>query len=56
MEKWDVSNVTDVSFIFNECANLEFPDISSWNTENFQDMSYMFKLCKKIYLIFQNGI
>ena len=43
----DVSNVTDMSYMFNgfgsECDELTYvPDVSGWNTENVTDMSYMF--------------
>ena len=37
---WDVSNVTDMSFMF--CDSEFNGDISNWNVSNVTDMSYMF--------------
>ena len=37
---WDVSNVTDMSFVFNQ-TNFT-GDLSSWDVSNVTDMSYMF--------------
>ena len=46
IEKWNVSNVTDMSFLFGNCENFN-QDISNWDVSNVKDMSYMFKGCKK---------
>ena len=45
-EKWDVSNVTSMKFMFNNCGNIK--GISNWNTSNVTNMSYMFSYCKEI--------
>jgi surface protein len=39
---WDTSNVTNMSFMFEEATGFN-QNISSWNTSNVTDMSYMFK-------------
>ena len=45
----DTSNVTDMSYLFCCCENLEsLPDISSWNTSNVKDMSNMISYCGKL--------
>ena len=38
---WDVSAITDMSFLFNGLTNFN-TDISSWDTSSVTDMSYMF--------------
>ena len=41
---WDVSNVTNMSFMFADC---KFDgDISNWDVSNVTDMSFMFADCK----------
>ena len=45
-EKWDVSNVTSMKCMFNNCGNIK--GISNWNTSNVTNMSYMFSYCKEI--------
>ena len=45
---WDVSNVTDMSYMFFACEELKsVGDISSWDVSNVINMSYMFAFCKK---------
>ncbi|MBR4470894.1 MAG: BspA family leucine-rich repeat surface protein [Erysipelotrichaceae bacterium] len=39
---WDVSNVTDMSHMFENSHTLNTLDISDWDTGNLMDMSYMF--------------
>ena len=46
LSSWDVSNVTDMSFMFRDCNCLN-PDVSSWDVSNVTDMSSMFYRCKK---------
>ena len=41
---WDVSNVTDMSLIFNDAKEFN-KDISKWNVSNVTDMSSMFRWC-----------
>ena len=49
MDKWDTEYVTDMSYLFCCCEELELlPDISSWNTSNVEDMSNMISYCNKI--------
>ena len=38
---WDVSGVSDMSYLFNNLQNFD-ADISSWDTSSVTDMSYMF--------------
>ena len=46
ISNWDISNVKDISKIFDECKSLiSLPDISKWNTSNIVNMSYMFHNC-----------
>jgi surface protein len=42
ISKWDVSNVTDMSYMFFGADSFK-QDISSWNVSKVIDMSYMFK-------------
>ena len=44
VSEWDVSNVTDVSYMFHGCKNFDC-DLSNWNVSNVKDMQYMFKNC-----------
>ena len=49
IDKWDTKHVTDMSYLFCCCEELEtLPDISSWNTSNVEDMSNMISYCYKI--------
>ena len=43
---WDVSNVTDMSYMFTHCKNLN-QDISKWDVSKVTNMAYMFAFCKK---------
>ena len=42
LDKFDTSNVTDMSYMFYECCYLKTLDVSKFNTGNVTDMSYMF--------------
>ena len=44
--KWDVSNVTNMKYMFQNCDNIS--GISKWKVSNVKDMSYMFWGCKNI--------
>ena len=44
ISNWDVSNVTDMSFMFYECTNFN-SDISNWDVSNVTDMYGMFYNC-----------
>ena len=41
MENWDVSNVTDMSYLFHQSFYFNQP-LSNWDVSNVTDMSYMF--------------
>ena len=43
---WDVSNVTCMSYMFENYNNFN-EDISNWDVGNVEDMSYMFYGCKE---------
>ena len=45
ISKWDISNVTNMSYIFCDCYYLNI-DLSSWNVSNVTDMNGMFSGCK----------
>ena len=43
---WDVSNVTDMSYMFFTCEKLKsVGDISKWNVSNVTNMNSMFEFC-----------
>ena len=45
---WDVSSVTDMSYMFYRCNELtSVGNISCWDISSVTDMSYMFAFCKK---------
>ena len=44
----DTSKVTDMSFMFYLCSNLNSLNLSKFNTSNVTNMSYMFEGCSKI--------
>ena len=46
ISNWNVSNVTDMSFMFNECKEFN-QDISNWDVSKVTDMSGMFGGCKE---------
>jgi len=47
ISNWDISKVTDISYIFNGCKSLKsLPDISKWNTSNVVNMKNLFSGCK----------
>ena len=44
---WDVSNVTNMSFMFFMCVNLKsIGDLSKWDVSNVTNMKGMFRYCK----------
>jgi surface protein len=52
LNSWDVSNVTDMGYMFANCINFNNGDEPgqsnkplNWNVENVKDMSFMFWLC-----------
>ena len=45
---WDVSNATNMTYMFYGCDKLEsIGDISGWDVSKVINMSYMFAFCKK---------
>lgn len=44
IERWDVSNVTDMSFMFCGCKEFNQP-LNSWDVSNVTNMSCMFERC-----------
>ena len=49
LECCDFYNITDLSYMFNECESLiSLPDISKWNTSNVTNMNNMFYGCKSL--------
>ena len=46
ISKWDVSSVTDMSFMFCDCCSFN-QNISDWDVSNVTNMSSMFYYCKK---------
>ena len=53
---WDVSFITDMSSMFENCENFNQP-LNNWNVSNVTDMSFMFSNCP--YMInfkFENNL
>ena len=47
ISEWDVSEVTDMTYMFYKCDKLKsVGDISSWNVSNVTDMAFMVYDCK----------
>jgi surface protein len=44
LDKWDVSNVTNMAHMFNHCTMFNQP-LNNWDTRNVVDMSGMFRDC-----------
>ena len=44
IDEWDVSNVTNMTRMFNICTQFNC-DLSSWDVSNVNDMDYMFGHC-----------
>ena len=45
ISQWDVSNVTDMTYMFYWCKKFN-KDISNWDVSNVKNMRYMFAYCK----------
>jgi surface protein len=45
---FDISNITNMRYMFSSCEQLLTLDLSSWNTSNVTDMSSMFRNCRRI--------
>lgn len=48
VSNWKTSKVTDMSYMFSQCANLTSLDVSKWDTSNVTDMEYMFQGCSEL--------
>ena len=48
LEKWKTSNLQVITFMFNECRNLEKVDISTWDTQNVHVALGMFNECRSL--------
>ena len=49
ISKWNINNVTNMSFMFDgSWSLLSLPDISKWNTNNVTNMSHMFGGCSSL--------
>ena len=44
----DVSNVTNMNYMFHLCSSLKSLDLSGWNTSNVTDMESMFEGCSSL--------
>lgn len=53
-DKWDTSNVTNLSDLFAMCVQLTEVDVSNWDTSNVTNMSSLFHQCYSLHTI--NGI
>lgn len=45
--KWNVQNITDISYIFSECCNFNL-QLNNWDVVNVIDMENMFYYCKNL--------
>ncbi len=48
IQNWDMSNVTNASFMFDECSSLENIDLSGWQNVNLEDLYSMFEGCTSL--------
>jgi len=49
ISKWNMNNVTNISYIFYKCSSLSsLPNISKWNINNAINMNYMFNNCSSL--------
>ena len=47
LENWDVSHITDMSGMFDDCKNFTGKEIEKWNVSNVTNMGLMFVDCEK---------
>ena len=47
----DVSNITNMSFLFYNISNVTYFDIDSWDTSNVTNMNSMFRSCSSLITI-----
>ncbi len=48
IETWDISKVTDVSYLFRNCSSLTTVDLSGWDTSNINKVVGMFYGCSSL--------
>ena len=48
LSKWNVSNVTNMKYMFQNCENFKAKDLDKWNVSNVKNMEYMFDNCMKL--------
>ncbi len=51
-ENLDISEVTDLSYMFYKCSSLKNVDLSHFNTQNVTDMGFMFYGCSSLTTIY----
>ena len=55
LSKWNVSQVTDLGYMFSTCYSLtSIGDVSSWDTSKVTQMNYVFYQCHKLTVICSN--
>lgn len=47
IDHWNTSNVTNMSHMFYDCTDLNYPGIGDWDVSNVTDMTEMFYGCKQ---------
>ena len=48
MSNWNVSNVTTMGDMFNNCTSLTSLDVSNWNVSSVTNMNFMFYNCTSL--------
>lgn len=48
ISSWNVSNISDISYLFGMCSFLQTIDLTSWRTSSLEDMSYLFYGCNEL--------
>ena len=46
ISEWNVTNVTNMSLMFDSCEVASFGDLSNWNVSNVTNMHAMFRYCE----------
>ena len=55
LDTWDASNVTVMSYMFQNCEGLTTLDLSNFDTSNVTNMSYMFNNCTNLTTLDLSG-
>ena len=48
LANWNVSNVTNMGYMFEYCSNLTILDISGWNTSKVNSAGSFLEVCSKL--------